>query len=94
MLGLQVYTGSEVDTKRKGTDLMVKYKNHLLYNIDNFYTSSILLLDLLEKGVYCTGTIHTNRKGFSKEIIPMTTTMPQGAYRFASCVDHQLTGTW
>ena len=38
-------------------------KEHSLY-IDNFYTSPYLLLDLLQKKVYATGTVRVNRKGF------------------------------
>ena len=65
VLDFQVYTGATKDESSKGlayrvvNDLIQKYqgKNHLLY-VDNFYTSPELLVDLLKKRVYCTGTIY------------------------------------
>ena len=68
-------------------------KNHLLY-VDNFYTSPELLLDLLKIGVYCTGTVRTNRKHFPKELVPADKSMGMGTYRFASCENFPLTAVW
>lgn len=70
---------SENDGAKKGLarvvvlDLLNGYhgKNHLLH-VDNFYTSPELLIELLEVGVYCTGTIRTNRKYFPTELVPPT----------------------
>ena len=58
VLAMQVYTGAEADTGKKGLayrvvmDLLQLYegKNHLLY-VDNFYTSPTLLADLVKKGI-------------------------------------------
>ena len=58
------------------------YKDHRLF-IDNFYISPQLLVDLLQKGIYCTGTVKTNRIMFPKELIPNTAMLP-GSFRFAS----------
>ena len=85
VLSFQVYTGSENGKDKKGVarrvvlDLLngCQGKNHLLY-VDNFYTSAKLLLDLLKIGVYCTGTVCTNRKYFPKELVPLKTTMEMG----------------
>ena len=78
IMALQVYyTGAANDPERKGVasrvvkDLLQRYegKNHLLY-VDNFYSSTTLFIDLLQKGIYCTGTVRTNRKGFPSALIP------------------------
>ena len=83
-----MYTGSDHDVGRKGVarrvvfDLMNGYqgKNHLLY-VDN-YTSPELLIDLLEAGVYCTDTVHTNHKYFPQELFPSNKSMAMGNHRF------------
>ena len=101
VLALQVYTGAANDPERKGVasrvvkDLLQRYegKNHLLY-VDNFYSSPTLFIDLLQKGIYCTGTVRTNRKGFPSALIPPNKSMPQGSYRFASSTANQLTAVW
>ena len=101
VLAMQVYTGAEADTGKKGLayrvvmDLLRLYegKNHLLY-VDNFYTSPTLLADLVKKGIYCTGTVQTDRKGFPKSLIMSDKSMPQGSYRFAACSTHPLTASW
>ena len=99
VLALQVYTGAADDSGKKGVanrvvmDLMQRYegKNHFLY-IDNFYTNPTLLIDLLKKDIFCTGTLRINRKGFPKALIPPNTSMPQGSYRFATT--NKLTAVW
>ena len=50
-----------------------------------------LLVDLLKKGVYCTGTIQTNRNGFPKSLVMSS---EQGSYWFATCSKHSLTAAW
>ena len=101
-LCLQVYTGAEKDSCNKMglgyrvvMDLMELYqqRNHCL-NIDNFYTSPQLLLDLLDKGIYCTGTARTNRKGFPASLIQSTQSMNPGTYRFATTSGKKLTAVW
>lgn len=101
-LGLQVYTGAEEGSSGKMglgyrvvMALMELYqqKNHCLY-IDNFYTSPQLLLDLLDKGIYCTGTVRTNRTGFPVSLIPPTKSMNPGTYRFATACGNKLTAVW
>ena len=69
------------------------FKNHLLY-VDNFYTSAELLLDLLDIGVYCTGTVRTNRKHFPKELVPSSKALPMGNYRFAVSERFSITAAW
>ena len=101
VLSVQVYTGSENNADKKGVarrvvlDLLNGYqgKNHLLY-VDNFYTSPELLIDLLKIGVYCTGTIRTNRKHFPKELLPPNQSMAMGNYRFATSEKFSLTAAW
>ena len=76
VLNFQVYTGavsgvSSSSSKKHGVayrvvmELVENYegKGHCLF-IDNYYTSSQLLIDLLEKNVYCTGTIRPTGKDF------------------------------
>ena len=91
VLNFQIYTGSEGKTKEKGLayrvvmDLMEPYshKGHCLF-IDNFYTTVKLLIDLLAKGAYCTGTARSNRKYFPMEIIPAKGTQVEpGNFCFA-----------
>ena len=90
VLDFQVYTGATDDVLKDGLgyrvvmDLIEQYqhKAHCLF-VDNFYSSPKLFIDLLEKEVYCTGTIRTNRKMFPKELIPNTKMKP-GSFRFAS----------
>ena len=43
-------------------------KGHCLFT-DNYYTSPQLLIDLLEKNVYCAGTIRPTRKNFPRDIV-------------------------
>ena len=101
VLDFQVYTGAEKDDNNKGLAyrivncLIQKYqgKNHLLY-VDNFYTSPELLVELLKKGVYCTGTVRPNCKGFPVNLIPCNKSVQIGSYRFAICPTHQLTAVW
>ena len=91
VLYFQVYTGANSKTTReKGLghrvvmDLMESYKmkGHCLF-IDNFYTSPLLLCDLLAAGTYCTGTIRSNRKNFPNELIPSGANYGAGSFRFA-----------
>ena len=101
VFSLQVYTGAESDIDKKGVarrvvlDLLNGYqgKNHLLY-VDNFYTSAELLLDLLDIGVYCTGTVCTDRKHFPKELVPSSKALPMGNYRFAVSERFSVTAAW
>ena len=104
-LDFQVYTGKQgkdsTSTGDKGLDwrvvmdLMQQYqgKNHLLH-VDNFYTSPDLVIDLLQRGIYCTGTVCTNRKHFPKDLIPPTKSMEMGSYRFAMSTEHDITAVW
>ena len=100
VLSLQVYTGAENGPekdlgKRVVMNLMHSYqgKNHLLY-IDSFYTSPALLIDLLAKGVYCTGTVRSNRKEFPLALVPLGSKAKIGSYRFATSTKHQLIAAW
>ena len=92
VLCFQVYTGAnQKTTKEKGLghrvvmDLMERYqmKGHCLF-IDNFYTSPRLLQDLLTIGIYCTGTVRSNRKNFPRQVIPSSTSLAPGSFRFAT----------
>ena len=60
------------------------FKGHCLF-IDNFYTSVKLLVDLLDKGTYCTGTARPNRKYFPVEILPAAR---GGIWKFSLCCGH------
>ena len=72
-----IYTGKDpskpLHPKGLGYDvvmhLMENYygKGYLLFT-DNFYTSPILCKDLLEKKIYLTGTVRTNRKQFPEDL--------------------------
>ena len=67
-------------------------KGHRLF-IDNFYTSPSLLIDLLEKGTYCTGTVHTNRRNFPNALKP-DKKHPMRSFRFVTCRKAKLTAAW
>ena len=93
VLSLQIYTGAADNPEKKGLanrvvmDLVQMYegKNHFLY-VHNFYTSPALLIDLLKKEIYCTGTVRTNRKGFPKGLLPPNASIPQGSTFVVSLV--------
>lgn len=72
-------------------DLM-EGKGHCLF-IENFYTGPRLLLDLLELGTYCVGTVRTNRKGFPKALVQRDT-HASGWFRFATSKTGKLTAVW
>ena len=101
VLDFAIYTGA-VDGKKTANlgqtvvlKLMEQYrgKGHCLF-VDNFYTSPSLLLELLDQGTYCTGTVRANRKGFPKQLLP-DTTYPSGTYRYAVCKkNNHLIGIW
>ena len=44
--------------------------------------------------MYCTSTMHANRKWFLKGLVPPNASMPQGSNRFASSSTHNLTAVW
>ena len=79
VLDFQVYTSASDEKTGKRVSLGHKVvmklmeplqgKGHCLF-IDNFYTSPSLLLDLLDLGTYCTGTVRTNRKNFPRDLKP------------------------
>ena len=89
VLDFEVYAGAKKDTQSTGygyqvvMDLTEQYqhKGHRLF-IDNFYMSPQLLVNLLSKGTYYTGTTK-NRTMFPKELIP-DTTMELGSFSFVS----------
>ena len=92
VLCFQVYTGTVASAGKSAglgyrvvMDLMENYrmKGHCLF-IDNFYTSPMLLRDLLCAGTYCTGTVRANRKDFPKEVILIESSLPSGSMRFAT----------
>ncbi len=93
VLCFQVYTGANSKTsKEKGLghivvmDLMERYqmKGHCLF-VNNFYTSPLLLHDLLLVGTYRTGTVRSTRKHFPGDLIPSAATcnIDAGSFRFA-----------
>ena len=70
----KIYTGKNGDSISNVAynvvyELMAgcKNKGHYLY-VDNFYTSPKLFDDLLRDGTYCSGTVHSNRRNFPKEL--------------------------
>ena len=91
VLGFQIYTGATATpSESKGLaervvlDLMEPYhgKQHNLYIDNYFYTSPSLLLKLLQKGTYATGTVRSNRKNFPEEL-KVNTKLEVGQYQFA-----------
>ena len=103
VLNFQVYTGavpgvSSSSSKKHGVayrvvmELVDNYegKGHCLF-IDNYYTSPQLLIDLLEKNIYCAGTIRPNRKNFPRDIVP-SGGGDIGTFRFATT--NKLTAVW
>ena len=75
----ECYTGKKGDTaeirsgglvvKRLTRDLVGKYYHVYM---DNFFSSVILYKDLLNDGIYCTGTLQTNRKYFPLDLLAYT----------------------
>ena len=103
VLDFTIYTGATESTDGKKTNLgqkvvlklMEQYrgKGHCLF-VDNFYTSPSLLLELLDQGTFCTGTVRTNRKGFPKQLFPGKN-YPSGTFRYAVCKQNdRLIGIW
>lgn len=103
VLDFQVYTGASDGEKTDKSiglghkvvmQLMEAYqgKGHCLF-IDNFYTSPALLLELLDKGTYCTGTVRTNRRNFPDALRP-SKKHQMGSFRFATCRKAKLTAAW
>lgn len=104
VLDFQVYTGASGGEKTAKTPHLAKRlcrnswmepyqgEGHCLF-IDNFYTNPSLLLELLEKGTHCTGTVHTNRKNFPKALKP-DSKHPMGSFRFATYRKAKLTAAW
>ena len=73
-----VYTGKKGDTAEKGLGAkVVKGLTEQLYGtychvyFDNYFSSVDLALDLLKAGLYCCGTLRTNRKGFPTALKPL-----------------------
>ena len=72
---LEVYTGKKGATTETGLGGRVvkgltedfQFRWHRCY-FDNFFTSKILLCDLLEVGIYGCGTCRTDRKHFPTEL--------------------------
>ena len=92
VVNFEIYTGKGTAAKDKGLGYCVVmnlmkpyyYKGHCLF-VYNFYSSVKLFVDLLAKGVYCTGTAHTNRKYFPVELIPEDKSEVHiGSFRFAT----------
>ena len=101
VLDFAVYTGAMDNDKKTPVGqkvvlmLMEQYqgKGHCLF-VDNFYTSPDLLLQLLDKGTYCTGTLRKNRKNFPTVLLP-DKTYSSGTYRYAVCKSNErLLGIW
>ncbi|CAF1397289.1 unnamed protein product, partial [Rotaria sp. Silwood1] len=71
----EIYTGKSVERQGPLGEHVVwsmtrglSMKFHHIY-FDNFFTSPFLVERLLEQGIYCTGTLRTNRRGIPAEII-------------------------
>jgi hypothetical protein len=62
-------------------------------NMDNYFMSMTVAMKLREKGVFCRGTIRTNRKLFPKSILFTSAearAMPRGTHRIAVNQEHQI----
>ena len=85
----QIYTGKSAERQKPLGEHVVwsltrelSMRFHHIY-FDNFFTSPLLVEQLLEDGIYCTGTIRTNRKGIPAELIRKTK-MVRGEIKFLS----------
>ena len=72
---LEIYTGKKGNTVEHGLggrvvkDLTTNFQHkwHRVY-IDNYFNSKSLLCDLEKHGIYCCGTIRSDRKGFPAQL--------------------------
>ena len=85
----QVYTGKE-DRQEKGLSHRVvmdlcsqMFGKNLYVYFDNFYTGVELLQDLHTRGVMLCGTVYTNRKRLSKELLPKQLKLNKHEYKVA-----------
>lgn len=92
VLTFQIYTGKVTSAAPKSVghrvvlDLLGPYlgKGHWLFT-DNYYTSPELLLDLLAKGTYATGTVRQNRVNFPEVLKSENNkNLDTGTYHFAT----------
>ena len=92
VLTFQIYTGKVTSAAPKSVghcvvlDLLGPYlgKGHWLFT-DNYYTSPELLLDLLAKNTYATGTVRQNRVNFPEVLKSENNkNLDTGTYHFAT----------
>ena len=85
----QIYTGKEANqgkglSHRVVIELMNDYQNkNISLFIDNFYTGTDLLTELLMRGIYACGTVRSNRKGLPAELLPKNLHLNKHEYRVA-----------
>lgn len=85
----QIYTGKE-DGQERGLphrvvmDLVhhIEQKNNCVF-MDNFYTGTELLSQLVVHGVYACGTIRANRKGLPQALLPKNARLQKHQYKIA-----------
>lgn len=85
----QIYTGKE-DGQERGLshrvvmDLVhhIEQKNNRVF-MDNFYTGTELLSQLVVHGVYACGTIRANRKGLPQALLPKNARLQKHQYKIA-----------
>ena len=83
---LQIYTGKNLEStvdiglcSRVLLELMTGLDKHHLYT-DNYFTSPEVYLKLYDQGINCCGTVHTNRRGFPKELVEPKHDKPDRGY--------------
>lgn len=91
----QIYTGKE-DGQEKGlthrvvTDLTAHLQNtNMTVYMDNFYTSTTLLQELLMRRIYACGTVRRNRKGLPAALL----TLKQDKHQYKVAQKDDLTFT-
>ena len=93
----EVYVGKSDDRREHGLggSVVMKLsetiagKNHHIY-CDNYFTSTHLLLELLDHKLYCCGTTNMSRRGFLKSLVLTWGIRVQAAWKFCCiCMERQ-----
>lgn len=93
VLNMRVYTGAGDDTSGKGhgakvvLSLLSNYcnKGHSVY-MDNYYNSVLLARQLLDKMIYCTGTLRAQRKETPAEVSKAKLQIGESIHRYGGNV--------
>lgn len=69
------------------------YNTWSTVNMDNYYMSATCAVHLLQKGVYCRGTIRSSRKFVPKSVLFTSSevrSLPRGTHRYAVNAEHNM----